>query len=80
MDKVEVTRFIKDPHFPLLMEYFKDFFSEVLDITEIDTNRPSEAVHAELIAYKKIKEAFDNLEYSNEQVKSSANTTTTTFR
>lgn len=80
MNNIEVTRFIKDPHFPLLMEYFEDFFTEVLDITEIDTDRPSEAVHAELIAYKKVKEAFDSLRYSNEQVRSSSDRNATTFR
>ena len=80
MDNEQVKRFIKDPHFPLLMQYLEGFFESMLELKHIDTNRSSDAVHAELIAFQKVTDAFENLKLDTEAIRNEQDKKIASFR
>lgn len=49
-----LDKFINDPDWPKLEQWIADFFQHETDISTIDASRPSEAVHAEIIARQNI--------------------------
>lgn len=55
LQKELVDKFVMDPDWPKMQAYICDFLLPSTDIDSIDTNMPSDAVHAEVIARKDIK-------------------------
>jgi len=54
MEQDLIDKFVKDPDWIRMETYIRSFFEAETDITDIDTDRDSSTIHAEVIARKRI--------------------------
>lgn len=64
-----LKKFVLDPEWKKMEEFIMSHFEHETDLTTIDTNKSSEAIHAEIIARQRIARNLLNLKASFETAK-----------
>lgn len=80
MDKELAQKFILDPEWLRMESYILSFFESETDVAQINTEMDSSAVHAEVIARKRIKENIDSLKASMDSMKTLHSQKPTSFK
>lgn len=80
LSKHLAEKFFCDPEWERVEEYICSFFDATVDVADIDTDMPSEAVHAEVIARKRIKKSLDAMKNNFRLAKVKQETKKTSFR
>lgn len=69
MDKETLHKFILDPDWRKMEAYILGFFESETDVAAINTEMESSAVHAEVIARVRIKQAIEDMKASFESAR-----------
>lgn len=80
MNQDTAKKFFLDPEWEKVEEYIYSFFEDTVDVSDIDTDMPSEAVHAEVIARKRIKQALEKMKANFNTLRMNEGKEKTTFR